>query len=102
MLCPAQEPIQFQCVHSAGINTMVAAAVTVVVLHEHHMQQDVEELQCYCTLARVLWAALSRMAQVQNQLNAFIVLAAALWCVLAGATMVLQEHSTQQAVVVLW
>ena len=40
--------------------------------------------------------------QVQNQLNAFIVLAAFLWCVLAAVTMILQEHSTQAAVIQLW
>ena len=42
------------------------------------------------------------LLQVQNQLNAFIVLAAVLWCVLGAVTMILQEHSTQQAVVALW
>ncbi|CAK0786505.1 hypothetical protein CVIRNUC_009718 [Coccomyxa viridis] len=40
--------------------------------------------------------------RVQNQLNAFIVLAAFLWCVLAAVTMILQEHSTQAAVIQLW
>lgn len=40
--------------------------------------------------------------QVQNQLNAFIVLAAALWCILACVTMILQQYSTQEAVIQLW
>ena len=40
--------------------------------------------------------------QVQNQLNAFMVLAAVLWCVLGAVTMILQDHSTQQAVIALW
>ncbi|EIE20720.1 hypothetical protein COCSUDRAFT_54208 [Coccomyxa subellipsoidea C-169] len=40
--------------------------------------------------------------RVQNQLNAFIILTAALWCMLAVATMILQQYSTQQAVISLW
>ena len=39
--------------------------------------------------------------QVHIQLNAVIVLAALLLCVLAGVTMVLQEHSTEHCVEVL-
>ena len=49
--------------------------------------------------ARLMFAA---PLQVQNQLNAFMVLAALLWSVLAAATMILQEHSTQPTVVALW
>ena len=58
-----------------------------------------EEVQLFAMGAELISAP---PLQVQNQLNAFMVLAALLWCVLAAATMILQEHSTQSTVVALW
>ena len=67
-------------------------------------------LTLYCTVhwqypnfrIDFLLSVFSPPLQVQNQLNAFMVLAAVLWCVLGAVTMILQDHSTQQAVIALW
>lgn len=40
--------------------------------------------------------------QVQNQLNAFMILAAGLWCLLALATMLLQELGSPASIVSVW
>lgn len=46
--------------------------------------------------------SIDRHMQVQNQLNAFIVLAAFLWIILAAVTLIMQQHSAQQAIEPLW
>ncbi|CAL5222957.1 g5398 [Coccomyxa viridis] len=73
---------------------------TVLVRNWFVFISDVPGLLCSIWMTFSLYPYAS--PSVQNQLNAFIVLAALLWCVLAAATMVLQEHSTQPTVVALW